>query len=106
MMRSAHLGNQAYRFMSADTLACQTSWRLRTSMLFGFPVALDLLGERPFVDFGRAVIDTEGADLAESLLDDRLGRDARTSHHLHAAIAAPHQGFPHRHFGRRTLGRP
>src|SRR3546814_19330648 len=52
----------------------------------GFPVALDLLREAPFVDLGRAVVDTESANLAEHLLDDRLVGDPRAAHHLDAAV--------------------
>ena len=66
-------------------------------MLSGFPVALDFLGQRPFVDFGRAVIDAEGADLAKGVFDDGLSGEAGASHHLHAAIGDPHQRFRYRH---------
>ena len=54
----------------ADPPEYRAPGQTRPSMLFGLPVALDLLGQRPFVDFGRTVIDAEGADLAEGLLDD------------------------------------
>jgi len=42
-------------------------------MLFGFPIALDLLGERPFGNFDLAI---KYGRLAKSLLDDCFGRDA------------------------------
>src|SRR3546814_4714334 len=62
----------------------------------GLPVALDLLGEAPFMDLGRAVVDAEGADFAEHLLDDRRVGDAGAAHHLHAAVGDAHQRLRHR----------
>src|SRR3546814_18269168 len=71
----------------------------------GFPVALNLLREAPFVDLGRAVVDTESANLAEHLLDDRLVGDPRAAHHLDAAVGDPHQCFGHCDLGHRAFDR-
>ena len=67
-------------------------------------VALDFLGERPFVHFGRAVIDPEGADFAEHLFDHRVGRHARATHHLDTPVRDSHQRLAHRHLGHRAFG--
>src|SRR6201995_179541 len=48
-------------------------------------VALDLFGERPFVDLGWPVIDPEGPDLTEDLFDDGVPTDAGAAHDLNAA---------------------
>src|SRR3546814_9685089 len=59
---------------------------VRRSSLRRLPVALDLLGQAPFMDFGRTVIDAEGADFPERLLDDGVAGHARPAHHLDAAV--------------------
>src|SRR5258705_387108 len=68
-------------------------------------LALDLLGEAPFVDLGRSVIDPEGADFTEDLLDDRVAGDAGAAHDLNAAVGDAEQGFGHRDLGHRAFGR-
>src|SRR3546814_6127949 len=59
---------------------------VRRSSLRRLPVALDLLGQAPFMDFGRTVIDAEGADFPQRLLDDDVAGHARPAHHLAAAV--------------------
>ncbi|MCY1172073.1 hypothetical protein D9M73_122020 [compost metagenome] len=57
------------------------------------------------MDFGRAVIDAEGADFAEHLFDDRAIGDAGAAHHLDAAIGDAHQRFRYRDLGHAAFDR-
>src|SRR5712672_2233920 len=43
-------------------------------------------GDRPAVDLGGAVVDAEGADVAEEAGDDRVVGDAEPAEDLHAAV--------------------
>src|SRR6185436_2698387 len=67
-------------------------WRFRS-------VALDLLGQRPFMNFSRSVVDATGPVVSEDLLDDRVCGDSRAAHHLNTAIGHAIQRFRHSHLG-------
>src|SRR3546814_15355184 len=75
---------------------------VRRSSLRRLPVALDLLGQAPFMDFGRTVIDAEGADFPERLLDDGVAGHASPAHHLDAAVGDAKQRIRHRYLRHRS----
>ena len=64
-----------------------------SSFIRDFMQFLDFLGERPLVDFCRAVIDSEGSHFAEHLFNNGIAAEAGTTHHLHTIVGNAEQGF-------------
>src|SRR4051794_21291761 len=72
--------------------------------ILSLPILLHLLGQAPFVDFGRPVIDPERSHFPEHLLHDGVLSDARSAQSLHATICNAHQRFRNGNLGHRAFG--